>query len=90
MSSCYGMLLQEVGPLTARAAVAEPSGPIKPTPVPVACDICESDVELLYLSRKKLVGFPEFLYWLIFLVLLVITYHCWVHCVHSAYTNLDN
>ncbi|TWW75604.1 Leucine-rich repeat-containing protein 56 [Takifugu flavidus] len=54
MSSCYERVLREVRPLTARAMVAELSGPIQPTPVPVPCDIYESDVELLYLSRKKL------------------------------------
>lgn len=59
MSSCYEKVLQEVRPLTARAIIAELNGPIKPTPVPVPCDIFESDVELLYLSRKKLVGFLE-------------------------------
>lgn len=51
-------MLQEVRPLTARAVVAELNGPIRTTPVPVPCDIYESDVDLLYLSRKKLVGFP--------------------------------
>lgn len=59
MSSCYEKVLYEVRPLTARALVEDLSGPIKPTPVPVPCDIYKSDVELLYLSRKKLVGFLE-------------------------------
>lgn len=59
MSSCHGIAHQEVRPFTAGAMVAKLSGPIEPAPVPLPCDSYESNMELLYLSWKKLVGFLE-------------------------------
>lgn len=58
MSSCHGIVHQEVRPLTAGVMVAKLTGPIDPAPVP-SCDCYESDMELLHLSRKKLVSFLE-------------------------------
>lgn len=81
MSSCHGIVHQEVRPLTTGVMVAKISGPGNPAPVP-PCDSYESDIELLYLSQKKLVGFLDLLYRvtsLIFLVHLAITYH-YIHC----------
>lgn len=58
MSSCHGIVHQEVRSLTTGVMVAKLSGLIDPAPVS-PCDSYESDMELLYLSRKKLVGFLE-------------------------------
>lgn len=60
MSSCHGIVHQEVRPLTAGVMVAKLTGPIDPAPVQ-SCDSYESDMELLHLSQKKLVSFLEYL-----------------------------
>lgn len=58
MSSCHGIVHPEARPLTAGVMAAKLSGHIDPAPVPT-CDSYESDMELFYLSREKLVGFLE-------------------------------